>query len=131
MMSRHTVFASAVAAARGVLLKSEVVQTLHTTVFSALRASWYACQVQQGCHETDRDMNHVLGKQKAEKRLLLLEKAQEMIGSKSVTGGKEKPSCTTVERPTLSLRRRSVWPTPFALWQQSLRECHQPNTCTS
>ena len=52
-----------------------------------------------------RDMNHVLAQQKAEKWLLLLEKAQEMIGSKSalaavctLTGGEEKLSGSTVEK---------------------------------
>ena len=52
-----------------------------------------------------RDMNHVLAQQKAEKWLLLLEKAQEMIGSKSalaavctLTGGDEKLSGSTVEQ---------------------------------
>ena len=45
------------------------------------------------------DMNHVPVQQKAEKRLLLLEEAQEMTGSKSaleamctLTGGEEKLS---------------------------------------
>ena len=86
LMTRYTLFASAVAA-RGALLKSEVVHTLHTTVFTVLmedagdldRANADATKLT----DIAPDMDLVLAQQKAEKRLLLLDKANWMIDGKS------------------------------------------------
>ena len=65
---RYTEFANAVASAkRGVLLKSEVVQTLHTTVFSLLmeEAGTLFRANEDATKLTDiaRDVNHVLAHQ--------------------------------------------------------------------
>ena len=96
-----------------------VVLTLHTTVFSVLmeEAGTLARANEDATKLTHiaRDMNHVLARQKAEKRLLLIEEAQKMIGSKSaleaictLSGGEGNLSGATVERPTVRFGRRSA-----------------------
>ena len=78
LIKRYTLFASAVAAARGALLKSEVVQTLHTTVFTVLmeEAGKLVRANEDATKLTDiaPDMDLALAQKNAEKRLLLLEK---------------------------------------------------------
>ena len=56
----------------------------HHSVISVDGGSCYGCQG-DATKLTDiaRNMNHVLAQQKAEKRLFLSEKAQEIVGSKS------------------------------------------------
>ena len=76
--------------------------------------------------------------QRAEKRLLVLEKAQEMIGSKSaleatctLNGGEEKRSGSTVEEAYPEIQKAQRRPHSVRSLEQSLLECYQPNTCTS
>ena len=58
----------------------------HHSVISVDGGSCHACQGQRDATKLTniaRNMNHVLAQQKAEKRLFLSEKAQEIVGSKS------------------------------------------------